>query len=362
MRYPEEFEMIVNSPDDIFPDYLFNPLVNDFGDNYYQKGVSNDPLILKAKSLRRKYSNYFDYIDALHVYDEYIDLLIEKYGSWSIIKNNNKVGLLDDILPAKPKLKKNRRNKEFLRAGIVPSRTYNEAVDPDLDVVKLSRKAYPDEYGEDIDEMESFKKPDKRNRKMLRSMSDRISSQYRRKNLYSNTGSNMGTDFIVEFFNTMNRGSYSDTGKYAEQSINDIYQAELETQYAIPELVEDEILGNTPVLVNGRLVQKKDNMQIEIISEFLEQGINLLGTKTKNMDRNAVKLLRHRYNLYETGPSTKKELKKQKKRMKDERKRLEKRQDNDSELNRLLLKNKISFKDNDKGNAISFNLRDIYKD
>lgn len=357
----EGYEMIINSPDDIFPEYLFNPLVNDFGDNYYEKGISNDPLIVKAKSLRRKYSNYFDYMDAINIYNEYIDLLIDKYGSWSIIKNNNKVGLLDDILPAKPKLKKNRKNKEFLRAGIVPSRTHQEAVDPNLDFVELSRKAFPDTYGKEIDEMESLKKPNKESRKMLRTMSDRISSQYRRRNLYSNVASNMGTDFIVEYFNQLSRGNYSEEGKYSERSIMEMYNEEMESRYSIPELVEDEILGNSPVLLNGRLVKKKDSRQIEILGEFLEQGIDLLGTKTKNMNRNAVKLLRNKYNAYDSTPMTKKELKKQKKRAKEERRRLEKRRDADSELNRILFKNKVSFHDKD-DNSISFKLRDIYKD
>ncbi len=360
MDYNEELQFVAESPDDIFPEYLFNPMVNDFDEDYYSKGVSNDPLIVKAKSLRRKYSNYFDYIDAITLYNEYIDLLIDKYGSWSIIKNNYKVGLLDDILPAKPKLKRNRRNKEYLRSGIIPSRKYSAAIDYEMDIVELTREVFPNEYGENIDEMDSQKKPNKESRKRIRRMYDEISSRQRRRNLYSNARASHGTDFIIEYFSQAQRGMYDEEGEYVEKSIMDIYRDEEESKLIPEELIEDALLGNTPMIVNGRYVNRSDMDQITLIKELYEAGIDLIGAKSKNMDRNAVKLLRRQIGAYDSGPMTKKELKKYKKRAKEEQRRLERQRDADSSLEKILLKNKMSMHND--GKSLNFRLRDIYKD
>lgn len=356
MSYIEELKFIEESPDNIFPEYLFKPMKNDFGDNYYHKGISSDPLTLKAKSLRRKYSNYFDYIDAVDVYNEYIELLIEKYGSWSIIKNNNKIGLLDDILPPKPKLKKNRRNREYMKAGIVPSRKHMDAVDDDVNIKELSRKMIPGEFGENIDESDNYKKPSKESRKMLKQMAIEMAGKQRRKNLYSNISSSGGTDFIIEYFNQANRGVYDEKGDYVERSIYEIYMEDEEAKMIPKELLDADLLSNTPQIVNGRYVKRSDIEQIELLKELYEAGIDLIGTSSKNMDKSAVKLLRRQVG-YASEPMTKKELKKHKKRMKNEKKRLERQRDADSALSNILLKNKIS----DNG-SINFRLRDIYKD
>jgi len=359
MTYNDELEFVASSPDNIFPEYLFNPMINDFGEDYYSKGVSNDPLIMKAKSIRRKYSNYFDYIDAINLYNEYIELLIDKYGSWSLIKNSYKVGMLDEILPPRPRLKKNRKNKEYLRAGVIPSRKYNEAVDNDIDILKIARETFPNEFGKDITEDAAFEKPGKESRKILKKMKEEISAKTRRKNLYSTVGNNRGTDFIIEYFNQVNRGGYSEDGIYKEKSISEIYK-EAEDSLLIPdELMDDALMSNTPIIVNGRYVKRAEVAQIELLKELYENGIDLIGAKSKSMDRTAVKLLRRQLGAYDGGPMTKKELKKWKKKSKDEKRRLERQSDADSSLERILLKNKISFAN--KGNSINFKLSDIYK-
>lgn len=360
MGYNDELEFVANSPDNIFPDYLFNPMTNDFDEDYYAKGVSNDPLIMKAKSIRRKYSNYFDYIDAINLYNEYIDLLIDKYGSWSLIKNSYKVGMLDEILPPKPRLKRNRKNKEYMRAGIIPSRKYNEAIIEDVDILNAAREAFPNEFGQDITEDAAFEKPKKANRKILKKMKEELSAKTRRKNLYSTVGNNRGTDFIIEYFNQVNRGGYNEEGEYKEKSISEIYKDQ-EDSLLIPDiLMDDALLSNTPIIVGGRYVKRSEIAQIELLKELYENGIDLIGAKSKSMDRTAVKLLRRQLGAYDSGPMTKKELKKWKKKGKDEKRRLERQTDADSNLERILLKNKISFAN--KGNSINFRLRDIYRD
>ena len=87
MGYREELGFISSVPDDEFPDFLFNPIYNNFGDEYYQLGISENPLVIKARSIRHKYSDFFSYMQALEDYNDYMKLLEEKYGGLSIIKN-----------------------------------------------------------------------------------------------------------------------------------------------------------------------------------------------------------------------------------------------------------------------------------
>ena len=42
MSYSEELDFVTKAPDERFPEFLFNPSFNDFGDNYYQQSKSEN--------------------------------------------------------------------------------------------------------------------------------------------------------------------------------------------------------------------------------------------------------------------------------------------------------------------------------
>lgn len=213
MSYRDELKFVAESDNSYFPEFLFNVMFNDFGDDYYKIGVSSDPLVLKARGLRKKYSNYFDYLEAMHIYNEYMDMLIDKYGSLSIVKNSYKAGVFDDILPSKPRLKRSKKNKEFLRVGDIPSHKILESGDNEIEFIESARELLPNKFGEDIEEIDMFKKPDKKTLKRFRRASEKIQGYSRRKNIYSNKGNNNGADFVIEYLNQANKGYYDEIGK-----------------------------------------------------------------------------------------------------------------------------------------------------
>lgn len=380
MGYREELGFISSVPDDEFPDFLFNPIYNNFGDEYYQLGISENPLVIKARSIRHKYSDFFSYMQALEDYNDYMKLLEEKYGGLSIIKNAIKAkreamesgdsdlieaygNIIEDIIPPKPIPKNKKSIRQFIKAGVIPSKQLKQDIDSD-DIIESAKFLYPDASGEELDSFDIFKKPPKRIRKAMERATETIAARDRRENLYSKFGNNNGADFIVEYLNNASKGYYTQKGEYKEKSLSDLVKEAKRRDAMIPELYEDELQPDV-VCYSGfssygseRLVHRKEMEQIEIAKQLYSIGIDVTGNMSKNMSKQAIKVIRRSLGADST-PMTKKELKQQKKRQKKENKRLETQRDNDKLLSELLLKNKFSFQKD--GGTLSLSLNDLMR-
>ena len=352
--YAEEIDesLVGQAPNDIFPDFLWNPLINDFGVDYYRIGTMNDPVILKARNLRKKYSNFFDYVDALEIYKEYVQYLIDKYGSWSIVKNSAEVGMLDEFLPSEPKLKMTKKNKQYLRAGTVPSRKYFDT-DP-ADVNLVASQMFPTQTGESISDFDDGK-IDKSIKKIIRKASEKAAATERKRNLFASASNSYGSDLIVEYFNQMSKGGfYNSSGSLDNSSLMDIVEEDRRARYIPPELLDLDATANKGQIVGGRLVRKSDMDQIQIITDLYNCGIDILGSAAKKMNKQSVKMLKSTLG-YQEGPMTKKELKKLKKKQKRDNKAINEYIDGDQRL-AALLSNKRSGV-----STRNFRLQDIYK-
>ena len=88
------------------PDY--EPRLNLFNDDYHlpDDDYFDSDYMSRVKKIRRRYRNYFDYLDAVQLYDEYMESLAEKYGG----KRNFKLQLLlhrvPEYIPNFPELRK----------------------------------------------------------------------------------------------------------------------------------------------------------------------------------------------------------------------------------------------------------------
>lgn len=359
-EYEKELDFVKEASDNIFPEFIFAPLFNDFGDNYYQNSFVEDELVASVKKLRRRYSDFFDYIDAMEIYHEYMAKLEEKYGGKRVIKNALKVDAMPDPVPAEPRLKDTKRNRQFLRADIIPSRQ--------IDVVKLSqdemlaiaRQTFPNQMGEYIESIVPTKDIPKDMKKRLKKMSSEMAGRNRRHNMYRSVGNSSGTDFIIEYLNQAKRGVFNSSGKYTgeeNESIAQIMKENERIENTPPELLEDELASQTEI-VNGKLVRRKDYQKLEIYKELYGEGIDIIGSFGRSMTKQSVKLVRS--HIGDTEPASKKEMKKIKKRAKKEREMIEKRRDNNRLLEKTLLGNKFSLDDTD--GHLNFRLRDIYRD
>lgn len=358
--YEDELVDVKSAPDDIFPDFLFNPVFNDFNDDYYRKSFANDDIMASIKRLRRRYGNYFQWSEAMDIYEEYMEYLVEKFGSMRVIKNAIHYDVMQDPVPAKPKLKMNKKNRQFMNAGVVPSEKIDIEPLSSEEVISLARNAFPGEMGETVDASLENKKLPKEAIKRYKRIQYEMEGRNRRKNLYRSTGSNAGTDFIVEYLNQVKRGQYNHRGEYTgsdDMTLTDIVHEQHMLETTPPELVEDPA-DNATIIKNGRLVNKKEEMRLEIYKQLFENGIDVIGAFGNSMDKKAVKLVRSY--IGDTEPASKKELKKIRKRARKEQDRLARRADSNRLLEETLLGNRMTM--NNDGSSLTFRLKDVYRD
>lgn len=105
----------------VYQNQLYIPRVHDFGDDYHLPDVDEDinqlPMT-KVKKIRRRYQNWFDYLEACNLYDNYVSGLKEKYGGDSNFKIALLLGQVREYLPNYPELKKNKRNRYYYKHRI----------------------------------------------------------------------------------------------------------------------------------------------------------------------------------------------------------------------------------------------------
>ena len=361
--YGELFEAVKDTDDSMWPDWLFNPTFNDFDDNYYAQSFVEDETTAMVKKLKHRYNDFFEWVDALEIYNEYMSIMIEKYGSLRVIKNALEVDMMDDPIPAKPKLKNNRKNRQFLRAGTIPSRRDPElAIDSD-EMLAIARQTFPNRMGEDVDEELSNHKPPKEIRKRLSEIQKTIDGEERRRNLYRSVGNNSGVDFITAYLNNTTKGIYDSSGNNVEdkdQSLADIVKEMERVKNTRPELLEDETMYRTTV-VGNRLVSRLEIERTEVYKELYQEGFDILHSLGRSgLDKKSVKMIRSQIGA--TEPMTKKELKKMKKRAKKDQDRIQRRADASSLLEKTLLGNRLDVSRKDSNGNISLRLRDLYRD
>lgn len=359
LEYLQDLQAVADAEDDRFPEFLFTYLSQDFGDNYYERGMADTPLLREAKKIRRKYNDFFDFCDAMEVYKEYMELLAEKYGSIKIVKESAKEGMIDEYVPPKPKLKNTKRNRQLSAEGIVPSRKVVDNPDPE-EIIRIARLTLPTADGSTLSDQELEKKVPKKYQKIFDAAYDRAAGANRKRNMYRHVGTNESIDFILNFINGANSGDYSTSSDadMIDKPLSEVRDEMLREREIPEELLEYYLTPNTRYIRNGRVVNHEDENKAEIMALLYEMGVDVFNSYGKNMNKTAVKLVRER--VGDMGPMTKKERKRHKKQLKKERERMAHKRNNDAMLERTLLRNRFSF-DGD-GNAISMRMSDIIRD
>lgn len=81
--------------------------VQDFGDDYHKPKNEADSLYMKVRSLTSQYYDVLLYNEHIEIYNEYMEMLYNKYGGKDVFDIYRKEGMIDDFIPNKPRLKKN---------------------------------------------------------------------------------------------------------------------------------------------------------------------------------------------------------------------------------------------------------------
>lgn len=101
---------------------IFEPRIQDFGDNYHLSDAEVYSEASQAvRNVRRKYRNYADYIEAVSIVNEYFEELKEKYGGEKEFKLALELGFVKDFLPPIPKYRKTQWNELQSQAKCIVS-------------------------------------------------------------------------------------------------------------------------------------------------------------------------------------------------------------------------------------------------
>lgn len=361
--YEESLSWIKDCDDSLFPDWLFKPFFNDFNDDYYEKSFAEDKIQLQAKKIRRRYNDFFQWQEAMSIYYDYMQTLVEKWGSMSVIKNSIEAGTLPDFVPTKPKLKNNKKNKFYLKTGFVPSRRIVELPVSDEELIAIARQSFPNQMGEDLDPYEDYKMT-KVEKRIYRKMEEKSQRMNRRANMYRDIGNSRGTDFIVEYLNQAKQGVYSSSGirKKDAFDIENMSLADKAKEYVrrlnTPQDELDAESATNTTIEAGRVVDRAQFEQMEVYKVLYEEGFNVIGSMKGKLDKRSIKMIRTQIGAVE--PMTKKEMRKLKKRNRKDQKKIQRRKDEDANLSNLLLSNKI--KEKGYGGSLSTMFADLFPD
>lgn len=348
-------------PDEQFPDFLFKPAKNDFGDGYYQKAMSASKRGAEVAMLRKKYNNFYDYMDALTIYQEYIDDLVDRYGTWLIVKSGIENGIIHEILPTVPRLKNTKQNKALLQSEVVPSRKIQPFADIDeiqSAVNRMKQKMDPSEFVEEFDEYDMS--PPKPLRKMFKQAAKRRAEQMRKRAIY-NVRRDTETDAMIEFMRAKD-GHYYNGRKGSvdtEDSLSAILKDSEKYIGYTPEEIElmEASKGPYVMISGGKYVDQKESQKLELYKTLFEEGYDVLGKAGKSMSKQANRMLMKELAPQLSGPMSKKQLKKLKKKQKrEEQKSLMAEQ----EIFGTLMANKFDFDQLGARNPASFRLADVF--
>lgn len=337
--------VIASSEDDIFPDFLFSPMSNDFdGEDYISKGLVFDELSQKVKQLRRKYGNFNKYLDALAIYEEYKDTLKAKYGSMKFAKSGIKSGLFPEMYVVKPKIKMGKVNKQLLAIGEVVSDIDNE-LESNFDGAFLENSNLEDSVLHDDDFYDM--------NKIHKVFNQEFEEQKRRARRRELTLRYRGTAEVDDIVKFINNGGYQNYNEYGQpitdddKSLVELAMEEDFDQYRNQDIKEIEERESEVRIEFGRVMKNSsDHMIVEMMTELYRNGFDISG-KGKHIGSSGKKLLRANLNKYGLDTSvtlTKKQKRKMKKKQKKHRKLLEKEMRGDSKLTEILNNNRISFK------------------
>lgn len=361
---------IHKSPNENFPDFLWEPVQNDFSDEYSIDNhiyidmglgkieVNNGGEIMDSiRDLKNRYKDYFEYIDALDRWKQYYNFIEDTYGNFDFFADMAINGGTTIPFKRKPKLKNAKKNKYLLEINVPISRIDREDGLTD-DQIKELGDELPDQieiyedYYEYITLLADFNKKEEK----------RLQRENRIRN-YRKTSS-VGTPDSDAFMAYIN-GEVSSSNYGASinrRPLSDDIEAFHEYDGLDEDLKRDAMgLRNKPVMdmsygVLMETGQTKD--EIEVYTELAKAGYEVgIMMKKSNMDRKAVKMITRSAGI-EDDVSPKKAKKLKKKRMKEERKLYESLSANESVRN-ILTKNRVSF--NVEDSMLSFTLKDIMK-
>lgn len=334
-------------PDEAFPKFLWEPQMNDYGDDFAyldSKKRATNSILHQAANLHRVYSDYFDWVDAMEIWKEYLAYIITEYGSYEHYVEGIRAGYFSGAVATEPKLKKFAGSKALRRITVAISRRDEDKTDWDgIDAILGEMPVH--EWTPE--ELEDSGKIDHRFDRIDGLLINDIRREQRINEVLNGRGrSNPTMDIIMDFISNgdsaKSRRILKGIGASFAEEIEDMKEAELIN----PEMYDQELdkmvrRGIFFDAQSGSYVSD-NNPEEEVINAMLEAGFEINGlVKNSGLSRSAKKMIQRKSaDLY--GDYTPKQLKK----MEKKRKKFEANQKralaNDQKIQNILFDNRFA--------------------
>ena len=352
----ETLQVAEMAPDDLFPEFLWEAQLNAYeGDDYKLRGTCDNPNVIKAYSIRRKYSNYWDYVDAMEAYIDYAQYIESAYGSFDMMKNAADQGIGVIYIPKKPKLTNKKANKNLLKFGYIPSRMEEDFI-PDSNIINSAIDSLRTNEVSTDEKYELPKSVAKLHEKaeVDKVKSARVGSIYAR----NSNGNLQGMDAIINFLNSANTDDIESRGG-GKSSFSEEMESLHEFDYVPQEILDDMFAPKASYITSSFLMNPENERQKRILETLVSNEFSFLDkSATAGMDKDFVRAVTKRFSNYsmDTENLTPKQIKKLKKKEAKRRKKANERLIGDRRLQDALLKSRarLSMDEN-----LNFRLCDV---
>lgn len=255
--------------------------VQSFNDNYHR---DNDDITVEdeqeVRGLRRRYPQYTDWVEAINIYNDYMEKLYAKYVSKEVFDVLYKSGKITEYVPPEPKIKPSSLNKSLKKNQIMlspKSKTKEYITDvTDFSIQELLAMTNTSFDPNEVIDIKRLNK-DKASKDLLK-MFDQANSN---KNFAKNRDKAMlngGIDFINEYFETKSK---MDKEKYQEETEEASLQDLLDDNF----VTEEDLQNATDEMIwyNGMMVKKS-----ALDEDMIYRKLNDMGWDGKKIFRNTV--------------------------------------------------------------------------
>ena len=362
--YREKLEQATLAPDSAFPHFLFEPLCNDFGDNYFTMELEDfgsnaakvDPRFTQKniKRMRGSTKRVDTFLEWISLWDDYMEYLTETYGSPDIAAQMAEAGTIKDPMPTidhRPLLRKG-KDRRMLKRGIIPSymasgidplRCYDKVYSI-IDEMEEDEKGFHEEP--DIDY--AFKQGAKGSfsHDIMAKNTTKYKRMKRLETLNKGTGITAGFDFVDHYYTNTSRGLYDTQFSPDDKgdSLTAMMRKDEDRRYWHEGKILSEAQRGPKYSFSDGVIRENAKQELMELYKYMYEhaGIDVLGTMAGRVSKKSYKAIRRGMEM--AGVSfglTEKERKKLKKKQRKLEDMGVSRDKADAKLRDVLLNNKI---------------------
>lgn len=366
---------IIRTPNENFPDFIWSPNQNDFSDEYHKdrhqyleigigkyKIENGGEIVNSVKKLKNRYKDYFEYVDALTLWERYYDYIEDTFGSFEAFGEMYDAQVTTIPYKRKPKLKNAKKNKHLLEIDVPISRINREEGLTDEEIAEVASEM-PDQIEVYEDYLEYVNLLYKANRKQ----EFKMQRDNRIHNLRKKSSVSAGTPEMSAIMEYLSDGN-SVVTNFGATNLNRPLCDDIEAFHEYDGLNEDlkaDAMGlrrnkiytdpNYHIIVESG--QSQDD--VDVYSALYAAGFEVSAMlNDSNMERKAVKMITRSIGIEED--ISEKKMKKLKKKRRKQEKKLYEALQSDEEVRAVLTKNRVSFDPTE--NMISFTLKDVFEE